>query len=259
MSSKKSNATRRAENLAASERAAAIRKEQERKERRRRTVVITAVIGVVLALLLAAGYAVQSSRDTTGQATTPPSGVVDKYAVPRGQDTAPVTVTVYEDFMCPFCGEFETATRSKLDQRVAAGDVQVRYHVLNFLDGQSTSDYSTRSANALAVVLDTSGPEVAKKFHDSLFEQQPEEGSAGLSDEQLVDLAVQAGADRSAVQSGVEDRTFQQWVDNVTDRASKDGVNSTPTVRVDGKTVEADTIDELVTKLDEEIAKKSGS
>src|SRR5690348_8184474 len=106
MSNKKSNATRRAENLAASERAAAIRKEQERKERRHRTVVITAVIGVVLALLLAAGYAVQSSRDTTGQASTPPTGVVDKYAVPRGQDSAPVTVTVYEDFMCPFCGDF---------------------------------------------------------------------------------------------------------------------------------------------------------
>jgi len=259
MSRKRSTATRRAESQAAAERAATIRKEQERKERRRRTVVVSGVVVVVLAVILAIGYAVQSSRDTSGRAGAAPSGAVGEYAVPAGPDTAPVKVEVYEDFMCPFCGEFETATRSKLDQRVAAGDVQVRYHVLNFLDGQSTSDYSTRSANALAVVLDTSGPEVAKKFHDSLFEQQPEEGSAGLSDEQLVDLAVQAGADRSAVQSGVEDRTFQQWVDNVTDRASKDGVNSTPTVRVDGKTVEADTIDELVTKLDEEIAKKSGS
>jgi protein-disulfide isomerase len=259
MSRKRSTATRRAESQAAAERAAAIRKEQERKERRRRTLVVSGVVVVVLAVILAIGYAVQSSRDTSGTSATAPSGAVGGLAVPSGAGSAPVKVEVYEDFMCPFCGDFESASRTMLTEQVDAGNVQVRYHVLNFLDGQSTSDYSTRSANALAVVLDASGPEVAKKFHDLLFEQQPEEGSAGLSDEELLDLAVQAGADRAAVQGGVKDRSFEQWVENVTEQASKDGVNSTPTVRVDGKTVEADTIDGLVSSLREEIEEKSGS
>lgn len=254
MSKQKSNATRRAENLAASERAAAIRKEQESKERRRRTVAITVAIAAVLALLLAAGYAVQSKRDTTGQATTPPSGVVDSYAVPFGEATAPVTVTVYEDFMCPFCGDFEAASRDVLHKYVADGDVQVHYRVLSFLDSASSgANYSTRAMSALGVVLDSSGPEVAGKFHDLLYDNQPEEGTEGLSDAQLVDLAVEAGADKADVQGPIEAVKFEQWVKNATDASSKDGVSSTPTVLVDGKKIEFSTIDDLLAGMTDAI------
>jgi protein-disulfide isomerase len=254
MSKKKSNATRRAENLAASERAAAIRKEQESKERRRRTMVITAAIAAVLTLLLAAGYAVQASRDTTGQASTPPSGVVDSYAVPYGDTSAPVVVTVYEDFMCPFCGDFEAASRDLLHKYADAGDVQVHYRVLSFLDRASSgSDYSTRAMSALGVVLDTSGADVAAKFHDLLYEHQPEEGTEGLSDGELVDLAVQAGANKADVQGPIEAVKYEQWVKNATDASSKDGVSSTPTVTVDGKKVEFSTIDDLVSGMTDAI------
>jgi protein-disulfide isomerase len=259
MSKKKSNATRRAENLAAFERAAAIRKEQAAKERRRRTVVITVAIGAVLALLLAVGYAVQSSRDTTGQVTTPPAGVVDTYAVPSGGADAPVTVTVYEDFMCPFCGDFEAASRDLLNEYVDYGDVQVHYRALSFLDNASSgSEYSTRAMSALGVVLDTAGAETAVRFHDLLFENQPEEGTEGLSDDELIDLAVEAGANRDDVTGPIEAVKFEQWVKNATDASSKEDVTSTPTVLVDGEKLEFGTIDELLsgmtTAIDEAIA-----
>ena len=253
MSRKKSTATRRAESQAAASRAAAIRAAQERQERRRRSLVVTAVGVLVLAVVLVIGYVVQSSRDTAGQAATAPSGAVGGYAVPAGPSTAPVKVAVYEDFLCPFCGQFEAASRDALEKQVEAGQVQIQYHVVNFLDRSSTTEYSTRAANALAVVLDTSGPEVAKRFHDLLFEHQPEEGSAGLSDARLVAYAVQAGATKSAVQPGITDRAYEQWVNNVNDQASKDGVNQTPTVKVDGKTVEYKTIDELVAKVEKAV------
>jgi protein-disulfide isomerase len=255
MTRKRSTATRRAESQAAAERAAAIRAEQERQERRRRTLVVSAVVVAVLAIVLVLGYVVQSGRDTSGTAASAPSGVVGGYAVPAGPADAPVKVAVYEDFMCPFCGQFEAASRSSLERHIEAGDVQVQYHVLNFLDRSSSTKYSTRAANALAVVLDTSGPTVAKKFHDLLFEHQPAEGSAGLSDAQLVDYAVQAGAKASKVRPGIDDLRFEQWVGNVTDRASKDGVTGTPTVRIDGKTLEYQTTDELVAEVDKAIAK----
>ena len=253
MSRKKSTATRRAESQAAASRAAAIRAAQERQERRRRSLVVTAVGVLVLAVVLVIGYVVQSSRDTAGQAATAPSGAEGGYAVPAGPPTAPVKVAVYEDFLCPFCGQFEAASRDALEKQAEAGRVQIQYHVVNFLDRSSTTEYSTRAANALAVVLDMSGPEVAKRFHDLLFEHQPEEGSAGLSDARLVAYAVQAGATKSAVQPGITDRTYEQWVNNVNDQASKDGVNQTPTVKVDGKTVEYKTIDELVAKVEKAV------
>ena len=51
------------------------------------TLVVAAGVVGVLALVLVIGYAVQSSRDTTGQVATAPAGVVDEYAVPRGDAT----------------------------------------------------------------------------------------------------------------------------------------------------------------------------
>jgi protein-disulfide isomerase len=247
MTKKKSTATRRAEQAAAAERAAAIRREQEKKEARRRTVAVTVSIGVVLALLLGIYYAVQSSRDTTGQDAAAPSGVVEEYAVPRGKESAPVTVTVYEDFMCPFCGDFEAASADLLAGYIDSGDVQVQYRVLSFLDDTSDgSEYSTRAMNALGVVLDTAGPDVAARFHDLLFENQPAEGTSGLSDDDLVALAVEAGADEDAVDGPIRSVRFEGWVKNATDAASKDGVNSTPTVQVDGETVDFETIDDLL-------------
>jgi protein-disulfide isomerase len=254
MAKKKSTATRRAESVAASARAAEIRKAQERRERRRQTLVVTVVGVVVLAVIVLIVTLTSSSKDTSGASASAPKGAVAGYAIPSGPATAPVKVAVYEDFMCPFCGDFEAAGRSVFEKDIEAGRVQFQYHVLNFLDDQSSTDYSTRAANALAVVLDTSGPSVAKKFHDLVFENQPEEGSAGLSDDRLVELAVQAGARQSQVEAGIEDLQFEQWVDNVTDNSSKDGVNATPTVKIDGKTVESQSIDGLVATIEKAIA-----
>ncbi|HET6699100.1 MAG TPA: thioredoxin domain-containing protein [Nocardioidaceae bacterium] len=247
MSSKKSKATQRSNAGRAAERAAAIRAEQERSERRRRAVIVGAVVLVVIAVVVGIGIAVQSGRDTTGQVATPPSGTVDQYAVPFGEADAPVTVGIYEDFMCPFCGQFEAASGDQLEKYVADGDVQVQYHVVSFLDRASNgTDYSTRAMNAFGVVLDVAGPQTAKKFHDLLYENQPEENSDGLSDEELIDLAVQAGAPREQVAGPIESGKFEQWVANATEAASQAGVTGTPTVMVDGEQVQGATIGELV-------------
>ncbi|HEX6517586.1 MAG TPA: thioredoxin domain-containing protein [Nocardioidaceae bacterium] len=257
MSKKQSRAVREAGAQRAAERAAEIRRQHEAKERRRRTISVSVVVIGVLAALLAIGWAWQSSRDTTGQATTPPAGVVDKYTLPYGADAAPVTVTVYEDFMCPYCGEFEAASRSMFAKYVDQGDVQVRYHVLSFLDRYSNgTQYSTRSMNALGVVLDTAGPDVAKRFHDLLYENQPEESTDGLSDDQLVDLAVKAGADRGEVEGPIDSLKYQQWVVNATDAASKAGVTGTPTVAVDGKFLPSLSTDQLVAAVQQRIDAK---
>jgi protein-disulfide isomerase len=250
MSKKRSTSTRRAETQAAAARAAVIREEQERRERRRRSLVVTGVVVVVLAVILVVFTALQSRRDdSTSASSAAPAGAVAGLAVPAGRASAPVTVTVYEDFMCPFCGDFESASRAAFAEDIAEGKVRFEYHVLSFLDDASSTEYSTRAANALGVVLDSSGAAVAKRFHDLLFENQPAENSAGLSDDRLVDLAVESGAKESAVRSGIDGLAFEGWVEKVTEDASKAEVNSTPTVKVDGRTVTFETTDELVAEV----------
>jgi protein-disulfide isomerase len=84
-------------------------------------------------------------------------------------------------------------------------------------------------------VLDTAGPDAFKKFHDTLYANQPEEGTAGPDNDQLVEWAVQAGADRPEVSRKIEEGTFDQWVVDATDAMSKEGVTGTPTIVIDGR------------------------
>ena len=87
-------------------------------------------------------------------------------------------------------------------------------------------------------MLDTSGPDVAKKFHDLLYANQPPRSGPFPSTDDIVALAVEAGATEADVRPGIEDMTFEGWVDAAGDAASKANVNSTPTVLVDGQRVE---------------------
>ncbi|GAB2748944.1 DsbA family protein [Nocardioides pakistanensis] len=253
MSKKQSKATQQANMAAASERAAAIRAEQERKERRSRALMITGAVVGVLVLVVAIVVAVQASRDTSGQASTPPANVVDEYTLAMGDDDAPVEVTVFEDMMCPYCGLFESVSSDKFKEYADSGDVQVRYHVVSFLDRASSTKYSTRAANAIAVVLDTAGPEVAVEFHDMLFANQPEEGGEGLSDEQMIDMAVEAGADREAIEGPIADLKFEQWVVNSTNAWSEAGHTGTPTVTVDGEKIEFTSAEDLLSNTEKAI------
>lgn len=216
------------------ERAAAVLIAQERRERRRNLFIGGGVAAALLAIVVG-GYLIYGGGDTSGDVATEPTGVTDTYSVVIGEDSAPKTVTVYEDFQCPICHEFEQATQDKLRAAVDDGRIKLDYRMVAFLDGASTTNYSSRALNAAAVVLDTSGEDVFLKFHDLLYANQPAEGSAGLSDDELIAYAVQAGADEAAIRAGIQNQDFSQWVINATDQMSRDGVKGTPTVVIDGK------------------------
>src|SRR4029453_17107599 len=108
---------------------------------------------------------------------------------------------------------------STLAQLVADGTVQARFHGMAFLDTSANNDYSTRALNAAAPVLDAAGPEAFQAFHDLLFVNQPAEGGSGLTDDQLIEYAAQAGASGSTVEQAIRDLTYGDWVTQVTDRA----------------------------------------
>ena len=226
-------------------RTAALLAEQKRAERRRRVLVVGAVVAV-LAVVLGVGFFVQANRDTTGDApSTTPGGVTDGYSIFVGDESAPTTITVYEDLQCPVCQSLEQATGDQVNQAIADGKVRVEYRMVSFLDDASSNEYSSRALNAALVVLDTAGVDTFKEFHDELFANQPAEGGAGPDDAALIDAAVAAGADEQAVSGPIEDKVYAQWITNATDQMSKDGVNGTPTVEIDGERVEGSVQDSI--------------
>lgn len=210
------------------------------------TYYIATVVGVVvIAMVFAVSYAVYTSKDKTGQIGAVPLNTVNSYGMAVGDPNAKAQVVIYEDFQCPYCDEFETAAKAQLTQAAADGKAYVIYYPIAFLDRASTTNYSTRALNAFGVVLNASGVTVADKFHDLLYENQPAEETAGLTDDQLIGYAVAAGADKAAVSQPISNLAFEQWTVNATDHASQNQVTGTPTVLVNGTKMEGQTIAEM--------------
>lgn len=228
MTSGKSSRESRADKVKAQQ--AALRKA----ETRRRNSIIAGVVIAVLVIVVGVGALVQANRNRTSASSATPSNFSGSgnTSVFIGQESAPVTVTVFEDFQCPICRTFEQNVGPTIDQLEKAGTIKVEYRTISFLDRYSSTNYSTRSLNAAACVRSQS-PASYDKFHDLLFENQPPENSAGLPDSKLVDIAKEAGA--TNVEQCIKDQTYKDWTATVTDAASKDGVNGTPTVRVNGQ------------------------
>jgi protein-disulfide isomerase/uncharacterized membrane protein YphA (DoxX/SURF4 family) len=208
--------------------------EERRKAARERSLWINSALGVLVVLIGLIGIGVQSSRaKIQGDLTATNASVAD--GVVFGNHAA-ATVDVYEDFQCPHCLEFEKTVGPTLDADVLANKAQVRFHTLAFL-----SAYSTRAANAALCASDIS-VDTFVLYHNYLFRSdiQPPEGSSGRSNAELESYAAKIGVSDGQLTSFdtcVNQQTHGALVQAITDHASQLGVNATPTIKVNGKSI----------------------
>jgi protein-disulfide isomerase len=223
--------------------ARALAQSQIGKKERRSTIIIVAASIVGIALFAGIIYFIVSSSKVPGLSEAGavlPAGSDDTGGIPVGStgivgvevpgDDVP-RVDIYEDFMCPICGQFEEINGADLDAMREAGEISVYYHPISILDRYSAgTDYSTRSANAVAAVADQA-PEFFHAYAEALYANQPEENTEGLTDGTLADMAVSVGVPQDVADS-LADGSFNKWVAASTDQSSQDGVQGTPTVMV---------------------------
>lgn len=148
---------------------------------------------------------------------------------------SPVEVAIYEDFQCPYCAQLEESARDYLEEQLIDGAITVEYRIVSFLDQASANEYSSRAANAALCVFDDAGPGAFYEFHATLFENQPEEGTAGPENDELTTYASDAGAD---VADCIADGAMDDQVVKTTQQMTGEGVTGTPAVFVDGEAVE---------------------
>ena len=216
--------------------------EAKRKEARDRNMYVTGSLAIVITLVSVIGIGVQSGRAKISGSLTATNASASNGVVYGSKAAA--TVDLYEDFQCPHCLEFETAVASTLDADVKANLAQVRFHTMSFLDSATGSNkYSSRAANAALCVSDAS-VDLFVKYHNALFTSavQPAEGSSGRADQTFYDVGTQIGmssAQITALTTCVQTNQHKSLVQAITESASKKGINSTPTVLVNGKKVDA--------------------
>ena len=129
-------------------------------------------------------------------------------------------IVMYIDYLCPFCGQFEATNSESMRTMVESGAATLEIHPIAILTNKSAgTQYSLRAANAAACVADSS-PDSFFDFNAILFENQPEEGSTGLTNDELKSLAEEAGvSSQSTIEKCIDDVQFKSWVQDATNRA----------------------------------------
>ncbi|MGC0414896.1 DsbA family protein [Embleya sp. AB8] len=232
--------------------------------RTNRTPVILAVVGVLVVAVVAAvlGFVLTMGGDDkkdddagksgagakrTGSAAKAPIRTIDPATLPAaaqpdgtirvGSAAAPVTVTVYEDFRCPFCKRFETNFGPLLADYAEAGKIKVDYRIASFLDGKLGGTGSVKAANAARCSVDA-GKFAA--YHAVLFKNQPDESEDGFTVARLLDLAGQVPGLRGDTFDGcVNTDANAAWVAAGERAFEGSGVSATPSVAVDGKILDS--------------------
>lgn len=254
---------RRAE---AREKARQLRQEQQKKERRTRlllqggvalaAVAIIAVIALVLVNSVRpegpgprnmASDGIRIGQDFAA-VPTPALPVGDRPVVSEANPDGVVDIQIVIDYLCPICGEFEATNGEFIATLVESGAATVEYRPIAILTSRSAgTEYSLRAANAAACVANYS-PNAFFEFNASLFAEQPEEGTPGLDDARLIELAGDVATTAGGIEECITERTFASWVKAATTRAQTgplairdveiEGIVGTPTVFVNGKVYE---------------------
>ncbi len=167
----------------------------------------------------------------------------------KDSDEPKAVLSIYEDFQCPHCKEFEETFGPTISKLVKSGAIAVDYNMVSILD-KFSGGYSSRAANAAYCVADESTDDTKRdaflRFHSALFSQQPEEGSGkGPDNAALIETARQAG-----VTGGVAECVNRgKYVDMSKGLGAASNITSTPTLRLNGQDISPANPDELTAKV----------
>jgi protein-disulfide isomerase len=225
MSSPKNMNARERARLAAEQ--AAARKRDQR--------ILIAVVAAFVLVVVAAGIGLQAWRTNRSPSAVPSTSVstspvtlTNGQPIVLGSLEAPATITLYEDFHCPHCAHFEEQFGPVITQAQESGAARVELYPMAFID-----EGSAAAANAMACAAEAG---FGQAFYLGLFANH----TLQWSDGQLMDLATKvSGAPPSeAFQTCVTGRADADWVSSIDAVAEREGVAQTPTMLINGKSVD---------------------
>jgi protein-disulfide isomerase len=221
---------------------------------RKRNVMIqvglTAIV-VVFAVVLVLYIVTSGSKKPTGGEAKSIRVASSKVIAKEGTTEPKAVVSMYEDFLCPVCGNFEQQLGPTIGSLIDSGAVAADYYMVAILDRPSNQNYSSRAAAAAYCVADedtTPDKRMFRRFHAALYAQQPSEtGTTFPTNAQLIETARQAGVG-GKVPECINSGRYMDMVDGL---AAATNVTGTPTVRINGEDYKFSTPDALVAKIKE--------
>lgn len=211
-----------------------LREKRQRQQQRNRMISIGAVIAG--ALLLAFLFIYPNIKPIGDVVSITPGAYPQNEMNTMGDPNAPVKLETWEDFQCPACKNFSESVESQLIQNyVATGKVYYVFHHYPFIDNNSTSKESDQAANA-SMCAGEQG-----RFWDYktiLFANWNGENIGTFSDRRLLALGESLGLDMNQFKKCFDDNAYKAQIDQDFAAGINLGVNSTPSIFVDGVLVQ---------------------
>ena len=224
-------------NLNARERAR-MEAEQAAARRRDQRILLSVVVAFVV-LVVAGGILFQAWRTHRSPSAAPsatasasPVAITNGRPIPLGSPDAPVTITLYEDFHCPHCADFEEQFGPTITQAQESGAARVELYPMAFID-----EGSVTAANAMACAAEAG---FGQAYYLGLFANH----TLQWSDPQLIDLATKVAGSppTEAFQTCVKRRAHADWVTSINAAADRGGVSQTPTMLINGTEVQIESL-----------------
>jgi protein-disulfide isomerase len=198
-------------------------------------------VAVVVVLLVVGGLVVWMNSQAAAPGDVPKASNIntDTGAISFGDGTD--TMDTYIDFMCPICNQFEQTYGPEITALKDAGTITLNVHPIAILDSQSQgTQFSSRAASAMYAVSIAS-PDKALAFMQAMYANQPEEGSTGLTDDQIISIAEGAGVDMTAdLKKAITSGKYIDYVQTMTGKTpsqpGSEGIG-TPTVAINGTVI----------------------
>lgn len=202
------------------------------------SMMVISVAAVVIGLIAVLGLVVISGglgNDAAAVSEPDFAPPAEELRVGRslGDPDAPVLVEAFEDPQCPVCGVFTERIEPLLigaDGPVADGTAFFTYKDFAFIGPESFD-----GAVAMRVAEEMDGK--FWDYHDVLYFNQGGENQGDFSTERLADMAELVGLDRERFIAELDDPKYLEAVEAEGAEGRERGVNSTPTIFVNGQVV----------------------
>ncbi|TDB87320.1 hypothetical protein E1264_14995 [Actinomadura sp. KC216] len=151
--------------------------------------------------------------------------------------TSPV-VDVYEDFACPHCGTFDRMHDPMLKELAVSGRAKVVFHPM-VIFGESYQPAHGNALRAAAALRCVGDGARWLSYQDALYSHQPASLSTqGYATSELISYATPLGLTGEGFTSCVQRQRYAESVKTVSKGYIASGVSSTPSVRVNGRTLD---------------------
>ena len=150
-----------------------------------------------------------------------------------GEEGAPVVISVFSDFQCPYCAKEAKVLRTQVAENYP-DNVRVYYH--DYPLKMHNWAYQASIAGQCIQQID---PEAFWKYHDWIFENQKTITEQNLNDK-VGEFASTQGLDILKLSPCIENQGTKAIIDDSIQLAQELGVRSTPTMYVNGRQLKGD-------------------